>query len=99
MLGGKGYYRGSSVLVSGQAGTGKTSIAATFADAACRRNEKCLFMVFEESESQVIRNMQSIGINLETWIKKGLLKFHAVRPTGVQPGDAPLDDDQAHRGV
>jgi circadian clock protein KaiC len=81
MLEGKGYYRGNSVLVSGQAGTGKTSIAATFADAVCRRDEKCLFMVFEESESQVIRNMQSIGLDLDKWIKKGLLKFHAVRPT------------------
>jgi len=81
MLGGKGYYRGSSILVSGQAGTGKTSIAATFADAACKRGEKCLFMIFEESESQLIRNMKSIGIDLEPWVKKGLLKFHAVRPT------------------
>jgi circadian clock protein KaiC len=81
MLGGKGYYRGSSILVSGQAGTGKTSLAATFADAACRRGEKCLFIAFEESESQLNRNMRSIGIDLEKWVKKGLLKFHAVRPT------------------
>jgi circadian clock protein KaiC len=81
MLGGEGYYRGSSVLISGQAGTGKTSISSTFADAACRRGEKCIMMVFEESESQVVRNMKSIGLDLEKWIKKGLLKFHAVRPT------------------
>ncbi|MCK9590827.1 MAG: circadian clock protein KaiC [Methanoregula sp.] len=81
MLGGKGFYRGSSILVSGQAGTGKTSIAATFVDATCRRNEKCLFFIFEESESQILRNMKSIGIHLEPWIKSGLLKFHAVRPT------------------
>jgi circadian clock protein KaiC len=81
MLGGKGYYRGSSILVSGQAGTGKTSLSATFADAACRRGEKCLFMAFEESESQIHRNMRSIGIDLDQWVKKGLLKFHAVRPT------------------
>ena len=81
MLGGKGFYRGSSILVSGQAGTGKTSIAATFIDAACRRNEKCLFFIFEESESQLMRNMRSIGIDLEPWVKKGLLKCHAVRPT------------------
>jgi circadian clock protein KaiC len=81
MLGGKGYYRGSSILVSGQAGTGKTSLAATFAEAACRRGEKCLYMAFEESESQLARNMKSIGIDLEPWVKKGLLKFHAVRPT------------------
>jgi circadian clock protein KaiC len=81
MLGGKGYYRGSSILVSGQAGTGKTSIASVFADAACRRGEKCLFMIFEESESQLTRNMKSIGLDLELWVKKGFLKFHAVRPT------------------
>jgi circadian clock protein KaiC len=81
MLGVKGFYRGSSILISGQAGTGKTSIAATFVDAACRRNEKCLFFIFEESESQILRNMKSIGINLEPWVKSGLLKFHAVRPT------------------
>ncbi len=81
MLGGKGYYRGSSILVSGQAGTGKTSLAATFAEAACRRGEKCLYLAFEESESQLTRNMKSIGIDLEPLVKKGLLKFHAVRPT------------------
>lgn len=81
MLGGKGYYQGSSILISGQAGTGKTSLSATFVDAACRRGEKALFFVFEESESQLTRNMKSIGIDLEPWVKKGLLTFHAVRPT------------------
>ena len=81
MLGAKGFYRGSSILVSGQAGTGKTSIGATFVNAACKRGEKCLLFIFEESESQYIRNMKSIGMNFEPWIKKGLLKFHAVRPT------------------
>ncbi|RPI39365.1 MAG: circadian clock protein KaiC [Methanoregulaceae archaeon] len=81
MLGGKGFYRGSSILVSGQAGTGKTSLAAQFIDAACRRGEKCLFFISEESESQLMRNMLSIGINLEPWTKSGLLKFHAIRPT------------------
>jgi circadian clock protein KaiC len=81
MLGGKGYYRGSSVLISGSAGTGKTSFAAHFADAACRRGERCLYFAFEESESQVMRNMLSIGIDLEQWVKKGLLKYHADRPT------------------
>ena len=81
MLGGKGYYRGSSVLISGSAGTGKTSVVAHFADAACRRGERCLYFAFEESESQVIRNMLSIGIDLEQWVKKGLLKYHAGRPT------------------
>ncbi len=81
MLGGKGYYRGSSVLISGSAGTGKTSLVAHFADAACRRGERCLYFAFEESESQVLRNMLSIGIDLEQWVKKGLLHYHADRPT------------------
>jgi circadian clock protein KaiC len=81
MLGGKGYYRGSSVLISGSAGTGKTSFVAHFTDAACRRGERCLYFAFEESESQVMRNMLSIGIDLEQWVKKGLLKYHADRPT------------------
>ena len=81
MLGEKGYYRASSVLISGSAGTGKTSFASHFADAACRRGEKCLFFAFEESESQVIRNMRSIGIDLEQWVKNGLLIYHADRPT------------------
>ncbi|MBM3890160.1 MAG: circadian clock protein KaiC, partial [Verrucomicrobia bacterium] len=80
MLGGKGYYRGSSVLVSGTAGSGKTSVAAHFADATCRRGERCLMFLFEESPSQIIRNMRSIGVNLEPWVKKGLLQFHAARP-------------------
>jgi circadian clock protein KaiC len=81
MLGVEGFYRGSSILVSGHAGTGKTSIAATFVDAACRRNEKCLIFIFEESESQLMRNMRSIGIDLEPWVESGILKCNAVRPT------------------
>jgi circadian clock protein KaiC len=81
MLGGKGFFRGSTILVSGTAGTGKTSLAATFADAACRRGERCLYFAFEESPSQIIRNMGSIGINLNQWLKKGLLKFHSARPS------------------
>ena len=80
MLGGKGYYRGSSVLLSGTAGTGKTSIAATFADAACRAGERCLYLAFEESRPQVVRNMRSIGLDLERWIRRGLLRFEASRP-------------------
>ncbi|MDP2914142.1 MAG: circadian clock protein KaiC [Candidatus Aminicenantes bacterium] len=81
MLSGKGYFRGSTVLVSGTAGTGKTSIAAQFAEAACKREERVLFFIFEESPSQLMRNMRSIGIDLELWVKKGLLQFHATRPT------------------
>jgi circadian clock protein KaiC len=81
MLTGKGYFRSSTVLVSGTAGTGKTSIAAHFVQSACKRKEKVLFFTFEESPGQLVRNMRSIGINLDPWIKKGLLQFHATRPT------------------
>ncbi|MCK9279006.1 MAG: circadian clock protein KaiC [Melioribacteraceae bacterium] len=81
MLSGKGYFRGSTVLVSGTAGTGKTSLAAKFVETACKRDERVLYFAFEESPSQFIRNMSSIGIHLEQWVKKGLLHFHATRPT------------------
>ena len=80
MLGGKGYYRGSSVLISGTAGTGKSSLAAHFADAACRRGERVLYFSFEESPMQIMRNMRSIGIELQPWVKKGLLQIHSNRP-------------------
>ncbi len=83
MLGGQGYFRGSSVLVSGTAGTGKTSLAAHFAIAACRRGERALYITFEESPSQIIRNMRSIGLDMEEWVGKGLLRFQANRPTSV----------------
>ena len=81
MMGGRGYYRGSSVLVSGTAGTGKTSLAAHFACASAARGERCLWFAFEESSSQIIRNMRSIGIDLEPAVKQGRLRFHAQRPT------------------
>lgn len=81
MLGGRGYYRGSSILVSGTSGAGKSSLAAHFVDAACRRGERCLYFAFEESQNQIIRNMRSIGIDLEQWVKKGLLTFQNNRPT------------------
>ncbi len=81
MLGGKGYYRGSTILVSGTAGTGKSSFAAKIAESACARGERCLYFAFEESPSQIIRNMASIGIDLATPAKKGLLKCHASRPS------------------
>lgn len=80
MMGGKGFFRGSTVLISGTAGTGKSSICAHFVDAACRRGERALYFSFEESPSQIIRNMRSIGIDLEQWVKKGLLHFQATRP-------------------
>ncbi len=81
MLGNQGYFRGSSILVSGTAGTGKTSLATHFAQAACKRGEKVLFVSLEESHMQIIRNMRSIGIDLEPWVKKELLLLHAMRPT------------------
>ncbi|HEX8461876.1 MAG TPA: circadian clock protein KaiC [Segetibacter sp.] len=81
MLEGKGFFRGSSILVSGTAGTGKTSLAAYFANETCSRNERCLYFAFEESPQQIIRNMRSIGIDLQLYVDKGLLEFHASRPT------------------
>src|SRR6185295_3106593 len=81
MMGGKGFFRGSSILMSGTSGTGKTSVASHFVDAACRRGERCLYFAFEESPRQVVRNMLSIGIDLEPWLAKGLLQFQAARPT------------------
>jgi circadian clock protein KaiC len=81
MLGGQGFYRGTSILLTGTAGTGKSSLAATFVDAACKRGEKCLYLAFEESQDQIIRNMRSIGMDLKPHVTKGLLKFHASRPT------------------
>jgi circadian clock protein KaiC len=80
MLGGEGYYRGGSLLVSGTAGTGKSSIAAHFADAACRRGEQCIYFAFEESPGQIVRNMHSIGIDLGNLVEKDLLHFAAFRP-------------------
>ena len=81
MLGVRGYYRGSSILVSGAAGTGKSSVGATFIDAACRRGERSLIFAYEESPEQLLRNMGSIGMDLRSWIRKGLLEIHASRPT------------------
>lgn len=77
MMGGKGYYRGSSVLVSGTAGSGKTSLAAHFAGAATSRGERCLWFAYAESSSQIIRNMRSIGIDLAPAVRRGTLRIHA----------------------
>ncbi len=79
--GGQGYFRGSSILTSGTAGTGKTTLAAHFVDAACARGERCVFFSLEESANQIIRNMRSVGIDLARWVDKGLLHFQAARPT------------------
>lgn len=81
MLGGKGFFKGSSILVSGTAGTGKTSIAAYFAEASCNRKDRCLYFAFEESPQQIIRNMKSINIDLKKHIDAGMLQIHASRPT------------------
>ncbi|MEQ8997317.1 MAG: circadian clock protein KaiC [Coleofasciculus sp. B1-GNL1-01] len=81
MLGGEGYFRGSSILITGTAGTGKTTLAAHFAEATCRRGERCLYFAFEEAPQQIIRNMQSVGINLPEFVNQGLLRFQARRPT------------------
>jgi len=81
MLGGGGFYRGGTVLVSGGAGSGKTSLAATFAQRACREGKRCLFFTFEESSSQIVRNMRSIGIDLAPLMEQDLLRFHASRPS------------------
>ena len=81
MLGGRGFFRGSSILLTGTPGTGKTIVSANFAQAAARRGERVLFFSFEESPNQIIRNMHSIGLRLESFVKRGLLRFHAARPS------------------
>jgi len=81
MLGKGGWYRGSTTLISGESGTGKTTFAAHFADAACARGDRCLYLAFEESPDQIIRNMASVGLKLGKWSKRGLLRIHASRPT------------------
>ncbi|AHF92587.1 KaiC 1 [Opitutaceae bacterium TAV5] len=81
MLGKRGFFRGSSILLTGTPGTGKTSVAACFAQAAARRGERVLFFSFEESPNQISRNMASIGLRLEPLMRSGLLRFHAARPT------------------
>jgi circadian clock protein KaiC len=83
MMEGKGFFRGSSVLVTGTAGTGKSSLAANFCSAACARGEVCLYFTFEESPSQILRNMRSVGLGLERWVREGLLHFNAMRPTST----------------
>jgi circadian clock protein KaiC len=81
MLDGKGYYKGSTILVSGTAGSGKTTLAANLAGDTCRRGDRCLYIAFEESESQLIRNMKSVGLDLRPYAVEGTLKFHMSRPT------------------
>jgi circadian clock protein KaiC len=81
MLGGEGPYRGSSILVFGTAGTGKSTLAAQFCDAACARGDRAIYFAFEESQEQIIRNMGSVGMELDHWVRAGLLQFRCVRPS------------------
>jgi circadian clock protein KaiC len=81
MLSGQGFFRGSSILLTGTPGTGKTIISASFAQAAAKRGERVLFFSFEESPNQIIRNVHSIGLRLEPLVKRGLLRFHSARPS------------------
>jgi circadian clock protein KaiC len=81
MLSVRGYYRGSSILLSGRAGTGKSSLSAHFAGAACARGERAIYFAFEESQSQIVRNMRSVSLDLQPFVEQGLLQFHTARPT------------------
>jgi circadian clock protein KaiC len=81
MLGDGGFYKGSTVLVSGTAGTGKSTLAAQFCDATCSRGERAMYFAFEESEAEIVRNMASVGIDLRRWVDAGLLQFHCFRPS------------------
>ncbi len=81
MLGGAGFYRGSTILTTGMTGAGKTSMAAQFTRSVCERGGRCLYFAFEESRAQIVRNMRSIGIDLDPWIERDLLRIEAARPT------------------
>ena len=81
MLSGQGVFRGSSVLISGSPGTGKSSIASKFLQTACQRGERAMFFAYEQSKAQIVRNMRSIGIDFGPWIEQGMLQIHASRPT------------------
>ncbi len=99
MFAAKGYFRGGSLLVSGAAGTGKTSIAAQFIEAACRRGERCIYFAFEESPDQIVRDMHSIGIDLGEWVTKGALRFAAARPMSLGLEVHLSTDDRAGGSV
>jgi circadian clock protein KaiC len=80
MLEGKGYFKGSSILISGMAGSGKSTVSAHFADAVCRSGQRCIYFALEESPQQIMRNMKSVGLDLQKWVDRGLLRFSARRP-------------------
>ncbi|MDQ1380174.1 MAG: circadian clock protein KaiC, partial [Actinomycetota bacterium] len=94
MLGNGGFYRGSAILVSGTAGTGKSTIAAQLCDTTCANGERAMYFSFEESEAEIVRNMASVGIHLGRWVEAGLLRFRCVRP-GLLGLEAHLFDMQA----
>jgi circadian clock protein KaiC len=98
MLGGEGFYRGSSILISGTAGTGKSTLAAQFCAAACARGERALYFAFEESAAQIVRNMASVGIDLACWVDAGLLQFRCIRPSllGLEAHLASMQDEVSH---
>ncbi len=100
MLENRGFFRGSTIIVSGTAGTGKTSIAGTMADSSCRRGDRVLYFSFEESPDQIVRNMESIGLRLKPWARKGLLRFHCLRPTwqGLERLLSMMHDEVAEFG-
>jgi circadian clock protein KaiC len=81
MLGDGGFYKGSTILVNGTAGTGKSTLAAQFCDATCRRSERAMYFAFEESQAEIVRNMSSVGIDLQQWVDAGLLQFKCFRPS------------------
>ena len=83
MLDNQGFFRGSSILITGTAGTGKSSFCASFANAACSSGERAVYFAFEESPSQILRNMKSVGMDLSRWMQRDLLHIHASRPTVV----------------
>lgn len=89
MLGG-GYYRGSSIILSGPPGTAKTTLAGAFAASCCEDGEPVLFVTFDESEQQIARNLRSVGLDLQPWIDEGLLHFHSTRSRGANPQEHVL---------
>jgi circadian clock protein KaiC len=115
MFGKRGFYRGSSVLLSGLAGTGKSTFSAWFANAVCERGERCLYFAFEESPDQIVRNMRSAGIDLQRHVESGRLQFESARPSlyglemhltrmyrdivAFQPSAVVVDPISAFRGV
>ena len=92
MLEGKGYYKGASILVSGMAGSGKSTVSAHFANSVCESGQRCIYFAMEESPHQIIRNMRSVGLDLEKWVNRKLLKFSCAAAEPLRPRDSPRGD-------